>query len=51
MSTRDVVLCHPVRTAIGAFNGSLKATPAVDLGAAVIAESLCRSGVDAGLIG
>jgi acetyl-CoA C-acetyltransferase len=51
MSTRDVVLCHPVRTAVGAFDGSLKATPAVDLGAAVIAESLRRSGVDAGLIG
>jgi len=45
------VLCHPVRTAIGAFNGSLKATPAVDLGATVIGESLRRSGIDAGLIG
>jgi len=44
-------LCHPVRTAIGAFNGSLKATPAVDLGATVIGESLRRSGIDAGLIG
>lgn len=51
MSTREVVLCHPVRTAIGAFNGSLKGTAAVDLGAVVIAESLRRSGVDAGLVG
>lgn len=51
MNTRDVVLCEPVRTAIGAFNGSLKATPAVELGAAVVAESLRRSGVDASLIG
>lgn len=51
MSTREVVLCHPVRTAIGAFNGSLKGTAAVDLGAVVIAESLRRSGVDVGLVG
>ncbi|KMW49075.1 thiolase family protein [Ralstonia insidiosa] len=51
MNTREVVLCHPVRTAIGAFNGALKGTAAVDLGAVVIAESLRRSGVDAGLIG
>lgn len=51
MRTREVVLCEPVRTAIGAFNGSLKATPAVELGAAVVAESLRRSGVDASLIG
>ena len=35
MSTRDVVLCHPVRTAIGTFNGALKDTPATELGAAV----------------
>lgn len=51
MSRKEVVLCHPVRTAIGAFNGSLKSTPAVELGATVIAESLRRSGIDAGLIG
>lgn len=51
MSTREVVLCHPVRTAIGAFNGTLKGTPAVELGAAAIAESLQRSGIDAGRVG
>jgi acetyl-CoA C-acetyltransferase len=51
MSTREVVLCHPVRTAIGAFNSSLKATTAVELGAAVIHESLGRSGIDVGLVG
>lgn len=47
MSARDVVLCHPVRTAIGAFNGSLKGVTAIELGAAVIRESLHRGGVDA----
>lgn len=31
---REVVLCHPVRTAIGTFNGTQKATLATELGAA-----------------
>ncbi|WP_250514466.1 thiolase family protein [Caballeronia sp. INDeC2] len=44
MFVQDIVLCHPVRTAIGAFNGALKDTPAVDLGAAAIAETLRRAG-------
>jgi len=45
MSTREVVLCHPVRTAIGTFNGSLKTVPATELGAIVIAETLRRAGI------
>lgn len=32
MNIRDVVICHPVRTLIGAFNGSLKDVPATELG-------------------
>src|SRR5246127_2481252 len=51
MSTRNVVLCNPVRTAIGAFNGSLKTIPATDLGAKVVRETLRRSGLDAAAIG
>lgn len=43
MSTRDIVLCSPVRTAIGAFNGSLKTIPATDLGATVVRETLRRA--------
>jgi acetyl-CoA acetyltransferase len=43
MSTPEVVLCNPVRTAIGAYNGSLKAIPATDLGATVVRETLRRS--------
>ena len=31
---RDIVLCHPVRTAIGGYGGSLKGTAATELGAA-----------------
>jgi len=47
MSTREIVLCHPVRTAIGTFGGSLKDVPAPDLGATAIRESLARSGLSA----
>jgi acetyl-CoA C-acetyltransferase len=51
MSAREVVLCHPVRTAIGGFNGSLKATPGTELGAAVIRELIRRGGIDAADVG
>ena len=47
MTTRQVVLCHPVRTAIGTYGGSLKDLPAPDLGAAAIRETLKRSGLAA----
>ncbi len=45
MPDREIVLCNPVRTAIGTYGGSLKDTPAPDLGAAVIRETLKRSGL------
>jgi len=45
MSSREIVLCAPVRTAIGAFNGSLKTVPAVELGAAVVRAALERAGL------
>jgi acetyl-CoA C-acetyltransferase len=45
MATPEVVLCAPVRTAIGTYNGTLKATPAVELGAVVVAETLRRAGL------
>jgi acetyl-CoA C-acetyltransferase len=51
MSTQDIVLANPVRTAIGAYNGSLKTIPAPDLGAAVVRETLRRSGLDAAAVG
>src|SRR2546430_942977 len=51
MSSRDVVLSHPVRTAIGTFNGTLKATPATELGATVVRETLRRSGLDPARVG
>jgi acetyl-CoA C-acetyltransferase len=45
MSTRNVVLCAPVRTAIGTYGGALQDTPAPELGAAAIRESLSRAGL------
>jgi acetyl-CoA C-acetyltransferase len=51
MSKPEIVLCHPVRTAIGTFNGSLKSIPATRLGATVVGETLRRSGLDAPAIG
>lgn len=47
MNQRDVVICNPVRTAIGTFGGSLKEVGAPDLGAAAIRESLKRAGLSA----
>ena len=48
---RDIVLCHPVRTAIGAYGGSLKGVAATDLGATAIRETLRRAGREAGKLG
>ncbi len=47
MSQPQIVLCSPVRTAIGTYNGSLRNTPATALGAAVTRESLRRAGLGA----
>ncbi|MGZ3273552.1 MAG: thiolase family protein [Caulobacteraceae bacterium] len=51
MTTREVVLCHPVRTAIGTYNGSLKSTSATDLGAVVVRETIKRTGLDPARLG
>ncbi|SON55392.1 Acetyl-CoA acetyltransferase [Hartmannibacter diazotrophicus] len=39
----DIVLAYPLRTAIGAYGGTLKGVPATDLGATVIRDVLHRS--------
>src|SRR6516165_6673988 len=51
MSSREIVLCQPVRTAIGAFNGALKSVAATDLGATVVRETLKRTQLDAAHVG
>src|SRR5512140_2555530 len=43
MAKMEVVLCNPVRTAIGTYGGTLKDTPAPALGAAAIREVLKRA--------
>ncbi|MDA8110732.1 MAG: acetyl-CoA C-acetyltransferase [Betaproteobacteria bacterium] len=43
MAKSDVILCNPVRTAIGTYGGTLKDTAAPALGAAAIREVLKRS--------
>ncbi len=44
----DVVICHPVRTAIGSYGGSLSTVPAATLAAATMRECLHRAGDNAG---
>ncbi|EIK95406.1 acetyl-CoA acetyltransferase [Pseudomonas sp. M47T1] len=43
---QDVVIVAATRTAVGSFQGSLAAIPAVDLGAAVIRQLLAQTGLD-----
>jgi acetyl-CoA C-acetyltransferase len=45
MAQRDVVICSPVRTAIGTYTGALKDTLAVELGATAIKACLERAGI------
>ncbi len=45
MSSRSVVFAEPVRTAIGAFGGTLKDVPAPDLGAVAIRAAVERAGL------
>ena len=40
MSKTEVVVCSPVRTAIGTYGGTLKDTPATDIGAVAIRATL-----------
>jgi acetyl-CoA C-acetyltransferase len=51
MSTREIVICEPVRTAIGTYGGTLKTTPATTLGATAIRAVLDRSGLDPAKVG
>jgi acetyl-CoA C-acetyltransferase len=45
MASRSVVVAEPVRTAIGAFGGTLKDVPAPDLGAVAIRAAVERAGL------
>jgi len=41
-----VVLCQPLRTAVGGFGGALKNFSSVDLGTAVVKELISRTGIN-----
>jgi acetyl-CoA C-acetyltransferase len=45
MTSRSVVIAEPVRTAIGAFGGTLKDMPAPELGAVAIRAAVDRAGL------
>ncbi len=47
---KEAVIVSSVRVAVGRFDGSLKGTPAVDLGALVIKEALNRAGIGGELV-
>jgi acetyl-CoA C-acetyltransferase len=51
MATPEIVICNPVRTAIGTYAGTLKGTPATELGATVIKAVLERSKLDPAKLG
>ncbi|MBN2739986.1 MAG: acetyl-CoA C-acetyltransferase [Rhodobacteraceae bacterium] len=51
MSKIDVILAAATRTAIGTYDGTLKGTPATELGAVAIRAALERSGLSGGDIG
>ena len=48
---QDIVIVAAARTAVGKFGGTLAKTPATELGGAVIAEVLKRSGLSADQVG
>jgi acetyl-CoA C-acetyltransferase len=48
---KDIVIVAATRTAVGKFGGTLAKTPATELGAAVIAEVLKRSGLQTEQVG
>ena len=45
MSTRQAVICEPVRTPIGRYGGTFKSQTAVDLGVAALKGLLDRTGI------
>ena len=47
MSTREAVICEPVRTPIGRYGGMFKSQTAVDLGVAALTGLLERTGIPA----
>lgn len=51
MAQREVVLCAPVRTAIGTYDGTLKDVAAATLGAVALREALWRAALEPSMVG
>jgi acetyl-CoA C-acetyltransferase len=51
MTTREIVVCAPLRTALSNYGGSLKTVPATELGAIVVRGVLARAKLDPADIG
>lgn len=49
--TREVVLCAPLRTAIGTFDGSLKTVPAPELGTITVRATVAQAKLDPAKVG
>ena len=47
---RDVVICEPRRTAVGAFGGAFKATPVHELAAVVVKDIMARTRLNPELV-
>jgi len=47
----NIVIASAARTAVGSFGGAFAATPAHDLGAAVLSEVVARAGIDKSEVG
>lgn len=47
---RDVVICEPRRTAVGAFGGGFHTVPVQDLATAVVKDILARTKIDPSLV-
>ncbi|HSZ42457.1 MAG TPA: acetyl-CoA C-acetyltransferase [Trebonia sp.] len=46
MNNTDVVICEPVRTAVGGYGGAFRPLTAVDLGVSALTGLLARTGLD-----
>jgi acetyl-CoA C-acetyltransferase len=51
MTTREIVVCAPLRTALSNYGGSLKTVPATELGAVVVRGVLARAKLNPAEIG
>ena len=51
MANKEVVICSPLRTAIGTYGGIYKEMPATDLGAAVIRATMDQAKLQPGEVG